>query len=128
SIARSAGGFLFDDTVRIDLDSFSQLDATIGAGHTLSISFDGGDQRLTQDVVTLENQESSTGAMGYSFSLTSNSHINSSATASITGDLSLTSEQTGISGAGVSSEGLLANADTGITLTGAHLTASGNLT
>ncbi|HET7338954.1 MAG TPA: hypothetical protein VFK22_05355, partial [Candidatus Dormibacteraeota bacterium] len=127
SVARSLLGSLFGDTVHIDVDSLSQLDPTIGAGHKLSLTFDGDDQRAFQDLVTLDG---TTGAVGYSLSVTSNSQINSSGTANITGDLSITSEQTGITGFGASltHEGLLANANTGITLTGAHLTASGNLT
>src|SRR5690242_8828997 len=117
SIARDLGlGAGYADSLHIDLDSFNALDPTIGAGHKLSLTFDGGDQRLLQDLVSLDG---TTGAVGYSLSIASNSSISSSGTASVTGDLSITSEQTGIGGAGVSSQGLLANANTGITLTGA---------
>ena len=119
-------GALNGDTVRIDLDTFSLLNSFItGNGGKLSVTFGGGDQRLTQDLLTLEG---TTGAVGFGLSIKGNSSISSSGTASITGDLAVTSEQSGISGVGVSSEGLLANANTGITLTSAHLTASGNLT
>jgi len=87
---------LNSDTVHLDLDSFSLLDA-IMAGHTLGIDMQGGDQRLFQDLMTVDG---TTGAVGYSLSLTANSQVSSSATASITGNFSITSEQAGISGVG----------------------------
>ena len=45
-----------------------------------------------------------TGAVGFGLSIKSNSSLSSSGTASITGDLTLTSEQTGISGVAVLAE------------------------
>ena len=130
NIDRSALGDAFGDTIHLALDTFSMLDATSagisGNGNLLGITFSGGDQRLFGDTVALDNGTSA--ALAFGLSITSNSHITASGTLSVAGDLSLTSEQTGIGGAIVSSQGLLANADTAITLTGAHLTASGNVT
>ena len=126
TIERGSGqGSLNGDTLRLDLDSFSTLNTFVqGDGGKLSITFDGGDQRVMPDTVTLENQEGGTGTIGYSLSVTSNSQISSSGTVSVAGNLSLISEQTNISGDGVTGVGLLANANTGITLTGAHLTTT----
>ncbi|WP_050419168.1 LEPR-XLL domain-containing protein [Bradyrhizobium tropiciagri] len=126
SIARSPTGDFIQDIIRIDVDMLSTLDGTIGAGHTLTISFDGGDQRFNGDTVTLENREAGSGYVGYNLAVTTNSHITSSASVNVTGDLTLESKDT--AGNADAGAGLLANADTGITLSGATLTASHNLT
>src|SRR5689334_14077635 len=59
------------DTVRIDLDTFSLLDAVM-SGHTLGVDVQGGDQRLTHDLVTVDG---TTGAVGYGLSLNADSQI-----------------------------------------------------
>src|SRR5262249_25949848 len=123
SVAQAA----FGDTIHIALDTFSQLDTNasgIGSGG-LNITFTGGDQRLFQDNVSLEGAPP--GPLWVGLDVHSDSKISASANASFSGDLTLTSEVTA-SKDPVVNEGLLADANSGITLTGAHLTASGNVT
>ena len=108
------------DTLHIDLDTFHLLDAAL-SGHVLTIDFQGGSERVSTDHLTVDG---STGAVGFGLSIQSSSDIASSATASITGDLTLKSEQTA---SDLLSTGLWADSNTGITLTGAQLTASGTL-
>ncbi|MGH3553298.1 MAG: beta strand repeat-containing protein, partial [Mycobacterium sp.] len=130
NIERSLLGDVTGDTIHLAVDTFTALDASssgiTGNSDSLSIVFKGGDQRLVPDDVKLD--DSTAASLGFGLSVTSNSKIDVSGTISVTGNLSLTSEQTGIGGALYSGEGLLANSNTGITLAGANLTASGDLT
>jgi hypothetical protein len=75
TIERASLGEINADTIHLDLDSFHNLDGFINShGNTLSITFDGGDQRLSKDKITLDG---ATGAIGYSLSVLSNSEMSS---------------------------------------------------
>src|SRR5262249_41897270 len=93
-------------------------------GNLLSIQFTGGDQRAFSDLVTLDGSPAA--QLGFGLKLLSDSAISSSANASFGGNLTLNSEVTATNDPLVN-QGLLADAKSGITLTGAHLTASGNI-
>src|SRR5262249_11739012 len=107
----------FGDQIHIALDTF----ATLNVNGTLNINFTGGDQRLFQDNVSLEGAPAST--LGFGLNVHSDSKITASANAGFTGDLTLDSEVSAIKDPLVN-EGLLADANSAITLTGAHLTAN----
>lgn len=121
----SSLGLVNADTVHIDLDTFAALNSFVNAyGHKLTLTFDGGDQRLQQDKVDLKG---TIGAVGYSLTVQSNSEIDSSGTIAVDGDLTLNSNSTASNDPEIS-QGLFANANSLILLTGAHLSATGSLT
>lgn len=116
------GPDLSGDTLHIDLSNFSVLNTFVtGHASVLNINFIGGDERVSTDHVTID---SNSGALPYGMSIQSSSDIASSATINVTGDLTLKSEQTE---SDVLTTGLLANSNTGISLTGANLTTTGAL-
>ncbi|MFZ1909741.1 MAG: LEPR-XLL domain-containing protein, partial [Burkholderiales bacterium] len=108
------------DTLRIDLDTFNLLNSAL-SGHGLTIDFQGGSERVSTDHVIVDG---TTGAVGYGLTIQSSSDIATSATANITGDFTLKSEQTA---SDLLDTGLWADSNTAITLSGANLTASGAL-
>ncbi len=102
------------DTIDVDLDSFNALDSFFAAqganNQTLTLQFAHNSQSAANDLVNLD----ATGAtLSYGLSVQSDSQIASSATASVTGDLTLTSQTTG--------------GDSQVNLTDANLTATGTL-
>ena len=124
------------DIVHLDTDTFALLNPgsteinTNPDGVKLEVTFTGGDQRLNQDQLKLDDSTATDltqAGHAFGLSVTSDSKISATSAISVTGDLTLQSEATAesVTAAG---EGLLSNADTGITLTGANLTASGKLT
>jgi hypothetical protein len=123
SIGNNLPGALSADTLHIDLTNFGDLN--VGAGNTLNIIFTGGDQRAFQDNVSLEGAPA--GTLGFGLNVLSDSKITASAHAGFTGDLTLDSEVSAGNDPLVN-QGILANANSGITLTGANLSASGNVT
>ncbi|HUX25249.1 MAG TPA: LEPR-XLL domain-containing protein, partial [Burkholderiales bacterium] len=126
TVARGPGiGGANADTVHLDLNTFHYLNSLLSNSDTLNIGFDGGSQRLNQDLVTLDGTSAGS-AIGYNLSVTSNSQISSSATATVQGNLSINSEQSGVTGLGVTGVGYWADTSTGITLTGANLTTTNN--
>src|SRR5512135_1994684 len=136
TIDRALGDSGIPDTVHLVTDTFAQLDpgstGITGNGNKLEISFDGGDQRVFQDSVLLDDSASTDLTQvnhAFGLSVTSNSQISATNTSiSVTGDLGLISEQKNIAGDTPGGKGVLAITNPGITLTGAHLTASGSLT
>jgi hypothetical protein len=123
NVLRSTGSDLFGDTLNIDLNSFATLNTFVsGSGGSLTIDFEGGDERLSTDHLTISGNS---GALNYGLNVTSTSDIATGATINVTGNLTLQSAQTE---GDVLGTGLLANANTGISLNGAHLTASQGIT
>ncbi|MGY3658238.1 LEPR-XLL domain-containing protein [Bradyrhizobium sp. USDA 376] len=123
TIERSGGSIAqagFGDTIHIDLDTFSALNGFVGGGGTLNINFTGGDQRLFQDTVKLDGASA---VLNFGLNLTADSAISSSAHAAFGGSLTLASQVTAGNDP-VVNQGILADANSGITLTGANLTAS----
>ena len=106
------------DTLNIDVSSLATLDSFVAAnGGQLTIMFNGGDEDIKTDTVNLVGNS---GSLPYGLTIDSSAAINDSA--SITAaNLTLTSAQTA---GDLLTTGLLANADTGINLTGASLTTT----
>ena len=125
-ISRSGagGGAVSADTLNIDLSNFSTLNTFVNAnGGQLTVKFDGGAEfeGTPHPFVDTVNINGASGALGYGVTIDSTSVIDSSANMSAK-NLTLASAQTA---SDLLSTGLFANADTGINLTGAHLTATG---
>src|SRR5262249_1956095 len=85
TIERAVGaGTAFADTIHFDLNTFSTLSAP--AGGALSITFDGGDQRLQHDKISLDGNTGPT-PLAFGLSVISNSEIHAGGTVNVTGDL-----------------------------------------
>ena len=121
------GDAAVSDTIHIDLDTLSLLDGFVNAnGSVLSINFAGGDQYAAADHVTLDT--TGPASVGYGLSIKSNSDIASNANFSVSGDLSITSEQVAPTPPlSDLTAGFFDNLQSNISLDGANLTASGAL-
>ena len=122
TVQRSIPGIPLSNKIHLDADTFSTLNAgasgITGNSSTLSITYNGGDQTLFHDAVTLDN----TATLPFGLSVTSNTPISSSAHIAVQGNLTLESSYTLNNGA--VGTGLLANDNTGITLSGANLSTT----
>ena len=119
------------DILHVNLDTFSALDNTIGAGNTLTLKFISTDQSKDQIVLDGTNPNNATPGetIHYGMAVNTDSQITSSGAATVQGNLTLQSSYQVNSG--IAGTGLLANANTGITLTGANfktLGAGNNIT
>src|ERR1700733_12625088 len=112
------------DTLNINLSNFSLLNTFVGGnGNELTIKFNGGNEQFSSlgsiaaaDTMNIQNS----GSLAYGLTIDSTSVINSGATLTAK-DLTLTSAQTA---GDLLTTGLFANANTGVELTGAHLTTT----
>ena len=124
-ISRSGtgGGAVSADTLNIDLTNFATLNTFVNAnGGQLTVKFIGGDEfeGTPKPFIDTVNVDGASGALGYGVSIDSSSVIDSSASLTAT-NITLDSAQTA---SDLLSTGLFANADTGISLTGANLTTT----
>ncbi len=118
------GGAVSADTLNIDLTNFSTLNTFVNAnGGQLTVKFIGGDeeQGTPHPFTDTVNVNGTSGALPYGVTVDSTSAINSGASLTAK-NITLASAQTA---SDLLSTGLFANADTGISLTGAHLTTTG---
>ena len=134
------------DTIHFNLDTFSALNNFVtGNGGLLTLDYAGGLEALQDDHIFVDGSAAN---VGYSLKLHTSADITVGATATFTGDLTLSSDDsiTGnasthlsaqnltlqsapvTNGGAVPSTGILANANSTITLTDSHLTASKTLT
>jgi hypothetical protein len=125
-ISRSGtgGGAVSADTLNIDLTNFSILNTFVNAnGGQLTVNFEGGDEfeGTPHPFTDTVNINGVSGTLGYGVTVDSTSAIDSGASLTAT-TITLASGQTA---SDLLSTGLFANADTGINLTGAHLTTTG---
>ncbi len=119
----TGGGAVSADTLNIDLTNFATLNTFVNAnGGELTVKFIGGDEfeGTPHPFVDTVNVNGTSGALGYGVAIDSSSVIDSSASLTAT-NITLNSAQTA---SDLLSTGLFANADTGINLTGAHLTTT----
>ena len=131
NISRSSsvgGGPVSADTLDIDLTNFATLNSFVsGSGGQLTINFQGGDEfsGSPHPFTDTVNVNGTSGTLNYGVTVESSSVIDSSANLTAT-SIALSSAQTASAAAADGfSTGLFANADTGINLTGAHLTTTG---
>jgi hypothetical protein len=120
----TGGGAVSADTLNIDLTNFSTLNSFVNAnGGQLTVKFIGGDeeQGTPHPFTDTVNVNGTSGALPYGVTIDSTSVIYSAANLTAQ-SITLASAQTA---SDLLSTGLFANADTGIGLTGAHLTATG---
>lgn len=141
----TTAGALLADTVRINLDTFSVLNTFVNAnGGLLTLDIAGGSELIQDDHVFIDGVAAS---LGYGLRVHASADVTAAATATLTGDLTLASDDTltGTSatnlkarnltlqsaaiqaGRAVPGTGLLANADSAITLTNSQLTATNGL-
>ncbi len=136
----SVVGATLADTVRVNLDTFSVLKPFVTAnGGVLTLDIAGGPELIQDDHVIIDGL---TANIGYSLSVHSSADITAAATAAFTGNLMLSSDDAIIGtsrtnlkavnlslqaaatqSGGVANTGILADANSRITLTDATLTA-----
>ena len=120
----AGSGAVSADTLNIDLTNFATLNTFVNAdGGQLTVKFIGGDEfeGTPHPFTDTVNVNGVSGALGYGVTVDSSSAIDSGANLTAT-NITLASAQTA---GDLLSTGLFANADTGINLTGAHLTTTG---
>jgi hypothetical protein len=120
----TGGAAVSADTLNIDLTNFSTLVTFVNAnGGQLTVNFEGGDEfeGTPHPLTDTVNVNGVSGTLNYGVTVDSTSVINSGASLTAT-NITLDSAQTA---SDLLSTGLFANADTGISLTGAHLTTTG---
>ena len=120
----AGGGAVSADTLNIDLTNFCDPEYVCNAnGGELTVKFIGGDEfeGTPHPFTDTVNVNGASGTLGYGVTIDSTSAIDSGASLTAK-NITLASAQTA---SDTLSTGLFANADTGINLTGAHLTTTG---
>lgn len=139
-VGGAAAGATLADTVRVNLDTFSVLKPFVNAnGGLLTLDIAGGSELIQQDRVFIDGLAAN---IGYSLNVHSSADMTAAATATLTGNLTLASDDAVVGtsktnlkalnltlraaaseAGGIGGTGILADANSRITLTDATLTA-----